>query len=160
MGCHFCASTKQAFIRGLTSAEILLQVYEIERDLNCKVNNIVLMGIGEPFDNYEAVVRFLKLLHHPDGHHMSYRNMTVSTCGLVDEILKFSLEDIPLNLTISLHRLKRLPPSGRPWPRWSRRQQRPSCPWPPHPPAPPVPPDPWATGGSHREAVSDQSVGA
>lgn len=103
MGCHFCASTKQAFIRGLTSTEILLQVYEIERDLNCKVNNIVLMGIGEPFDNYEAVVRFLKLLHHPDGHHMSYRNMTVSTCGLVNEILKFSLEEIPLNLTISLH---------------------------------------------------------
>ncbi|WBW49252.1 23S rRNA (adenine(2503)-C(2))-methyltransferase RlmN [Peptoniphilus equinus] len=103
MGCVFCASTKKGLVRNLTSAEMLRQVYTVEAAYHIKVSNVILMGSGEPMDNYDNVLKFLKLLHHPQGHHTSYRNMTLSTCGVVDGIDKLAREGLPITLAISLH---------------------------------------------------------
>lgn len=103
MGCKFCVSTLNGLTRNLTPYEMLSQVYEVERRENVRISNIILMGSGEPLDNYENVIRFLKLLHEPKGKNMSYRNMTISTCGLIDGIDALASEDIPVNLAISLH---------------------------------------------------------
>ena len=108
MGCAFCASTLEGCVRSLTSGEILQTVNTVEADnpapegKRC-VTNIVLMGSGEPLDNYDNVVRFLHLITCPDGFNMSSRNISLSTCGLVDRIYTF-VEDAPhVTLSISLH---------------------------------------------------------
>lgn len=103
MGCSFCASTIAGFRRDLTAGEILGQITAIQRDSGVKISNIVIMGIGEPFDNYDNVVKFLRLAHAPEGLNIGYRHMTVSTCGIVPYILKFSDENMQVNLAISLH---------------------------------------------------------
>ena len=108
MGCKFCASTLEGLKRNLTAGEILAEVLKINA-LNGgtpekrAVTNIVLMGSGEPFDNYENVVKFLKNVTSADGLNVSARNISLSTCGLVPKIYDFAGEGIPLNLTISLH---------------------------------------------------------
>ena len=103
MGCRFCASTRRGLVRDLTAAEMVGQVLAAERDRGEPVSHIVIMGIGEPFDNYENVGRFLDVLHEPKGKNMSYRNMTVSTCGLVEKIRAFGDDHPTVNLAISLH---------------------------------------------------------
>jgi len=103
MGCSFCASTKEGLVRNLNPAEMANQIYNIEEDLNCKINNIVLMGSGEPLDNYDNVIKFLKIIHHEKGKNISYRNITLSTCGIVPKIYALADEGIPINLSISLH---------------------------------------------------------
>ncbi len=108
MGCKFCASTLNGRVRDLTAGEILGQILAVNRAeggtlKERKVTNIVLMGSGEPFDNYDNVVRFLRLVTAEGGIHISARNISLSTCGLVPEMKKFALENIPLNLTVSLH---------------------------------------------------------
>lgn len=103
MGCRFCASTKEGLVRNLSPGEILSQVYTVELDLNTSVKNIVLMGSGEPLDNYNNVIKFLEILHHEKGKNLSFRNMTISTCGIVPQIYKLADENIPITLSISLH---------------------------------------------------------
>lgn len=108
MGCAFCASTLNGLIRNLTAGEILSQILVVNRaeDGTLKeraVTNVVLMGSGEPFDNYDNVVRFLKNLTAEGGICISARNVSLSTCGLVPQMYRFSEEGIPLNLTVSLH---------------------------------------------------------
>ena len=105
MGCRFCASGLGGFVRNLEAGEMLGQLLEAERVTGEKVGHIVIMGMGEPFDNYENVAKFLRLLHDEDGRNMSWRNMTVSTSGIIPGIRRFG-EDFPqVNLAISLHRL-------------------------------------------------------
>ena len=103
MGCAFCASTKGGLIRNLSSGEILSQVYNIQNDLDIKLSNIVLMGSGEPLDNYENVIKFLNILHDENGQNLSYRNITLSTCGVVPKIYKLAEQELPITLSISLH---------------------------------------------------------
>ena len=103
MGCSFCVSTLKGRIRDLTPYEMLSQIYAVEEHEEISVGNIILMGSGEPLDNYDNVLRFLKLLHEPKGKNMSYRSMTISTCGLVDGIGRLAKEGLPVNLAISLH---------------------------------------------------------
>ncbi len=108
MGCKFCASTLGGRVRDLTAGEILGQILTVNRAEggNLKeraVTNVVLMGSGEPFDNYDSVLRFLRLLTAEGGIHISARNVSLSTCGLVPEMRRFADEGIPLNLTVSLH---------------------------------------------------------
>ena len=99
MGCAFCASTKAGFVRNLTPAEMLLQIYATERDSGRTVESLVLMGIGEPLDNYDNVLKFLQLLSSPEGRNMSLRHVSLSTCGLVDKINE--LAELKLGLTCS-----------------------------------------------------------
>lgn len=103
MGCRFCASTVGGLIRNLKVSEMLDQIYEIQRRTGKRVSNVILMGIGEPLDNYEAVVRFVKMLSDENGLHISGRNITISTCGLADQIKKLSKEELTITLAISLH---------------------------------------------------------
>lgn len=103
MGCSFCASTIAGFRRNLTPGEMLEQILAIQRDSEVRVGNIVIMGIGEPFDNYDNVIKFLRLAHDPEGLNIGYRHMTVSTCGLVPGIIKLSDENMQVNLAVSLH---------------------------------------------------------
>lgn len=103
MGCSFCVSTLKGRIRDLTPYEMLSQIYAVEENEEVSVGNIILMGSGEPLDNYDNVLRFLKLLHDPKGKNMSYRSMTISTCGLVDGIRRLAKEGLPINLAVSLH---------------------------------------------------------
>lgn len=103
MGCRFCASTIAGFKRNLLSSEILLQLYEAERDSGRKVSSIVLMGIGEPLDNFDNVVGFLDILSSEKGTNMSLRHVSLSTCGLVDRIYELSQFEYGLTLSVSLH---------------------------------------------------------
>ena len=103
MGCTFCASSKVAFGRNLTPIELTSQVTNIRKESNENVANVVLMGIGEPFDNYDNVIRFIKNLHDKNGLNMGYRRITISTCGIVNGIKKLIEEKIPVNLSVSLH---------------------------------------------------------
>lgn len=103
MGCRFCASTLNGLDRNLLPGEMLGQIYAVEREEGIRVNHIVVMGSGEPFDNYDNLMRFLTLLHDPDGANLSYRNMTVSTCGLTDKIRAFADSGLPVTLAVSLH---------------------------------------------------------
>lgn len=103
MGCEFCASTKGGRIRDLTSSEMLNQIYLIEKDIGEDIDNIVLMGSGEPLDNYDNVVNFLKIIHDSKGHNTSYRNISLSTCGITPEIYRLADENLPITLSISLH---------------------------------------------------------
>ena len=104
MGCKFCASTLDGCVRNLSAAEILGQVQCANRVLgNERVHNIVLMGSGEPFDNYDQAVRFLRLVSHPEGLNIGLRHISVSTCGLVPQIRRFAQEGLPVTLSLSLH---------------------------------------------------------
>ena len=105
MGCRFCATALNGFTRNLTAGEMLEQIYVAERETGKEINHIVVMGMGEPFDNYENLSKFLRLLHDPEGKNMSYRNMTVSTSGIIPAIEKFAIDFPQVNLAISLHRL-------------------------------------------------------
>ncbi|HOO22830.1 MAG TPA: 23S rRNA (adenine(2503)-C(2))-methyltransferase RlmN [Clostridia bacterium] len=108
MNCSFCASGLNGLVRNLSSGEILGQALAVNALkggtlTDRKVTNIVLMGSGEPLDNYDNVIKFLRLASHPKGLNMSLRNISLSTSGLVDKIKKLALEDLPVTLTISLH---------------------------------------------------------
>lgn len=103
MGCAFCASTKAGFVRNLTPSEILEQIYQSSKDIGERISNVVLMGIGEPLDNYDNVVRFLHLLSHEKGHNLSLRHVSLSTCGVVDKIYELAKLKLGLTLSISLH---------------------------------------------------------
>ena len=103
MGCKFCASTMDGLDRSLTGGEMLGEVLAMRNLTGENINHVVIMGMGEPFDNYDEVARFIRLIHDPSGYGMSLRNITVSTCGLIDGIERFA-EDFPqANLAISLH---------------------------------------------------------
>ena len=103
MGCKFCASTIGGKSRNLTAGEILGQVATVQRNLGTRVSNVVLMGIGEPLDNYEHVVNFLKNVNDENGMCIGYRHISLSTCGLVDKIKLLAEENIPITLSVSLH---------------------------------------------------------
>ncbi len=103
MGCNFCASTIAGFKRHLTVSEMLLQVYEAERNSGRHIDSIVLMGIGEPLDNFDNVVKFLQMLSFEVGKNLSLRHVSLSTCGLVDKIYELSEYHFGLTLSISLH---------------------------------------------------------
>ena len=102
MGCRFCASTLGGLVRNLTSGEMLGEIYQLERECG-RIGGVVLMGIGEPLDNFENVVRFLQLLSSPGGMNLSLRHVSLSTCGLVPEIDRLAEYRFPLTLSISLH---------------------------------------------------------
>ena len=103
MGCRFCASTLDGLARNLLPSEILEQVYRIQRETGERVSNVVVMGSGEPMDNYDSVVRFIRLLSAPEGLNISQRNLPVSTCGLVPQIRKLAEERLQIALALSLH---------------------------------------------------------
>ena len=103
MGCAFCASTLGGLVRRLSAGEILDQVLFTQLDSRKPVSHIVLMGIGEPLDNFDAVVRFLELVNHPDGMNISMRHISLSTCGLTERIDKLASLHLQLTLSVSLH---------------------------------------------------------
>ena len=103
MGCKFCASTIGGLVRSLTAGEIIDQVIFAMKDLDVRVSNIVIMGIGEPLDNYDNVIKFLRNINDENGINIGFRHISLSTCGLVDGIKKLAMENIPLTLSISLH---------------------------------------------------------
>ncbi len=103
MGCSFCASTGIGFKRNLTCGEMLGQIITMQKDSGQRIGNVVIMGIGEPFDNFDNLIKFLMLVNHKDGLNIGYRHISVSTCGLVPRILELSKENIPVTLSISLH---------------------------------------------------------
>ncbi len=103
MGCRFCASTIAGFKRNLTAGEILSQIYMAEKESGKKVGSIVLMGIGEPLDNFDNVVKFLELISDQNGHNISQRHISVSTCGVVPNIKKLEQLKLGITLSISLH---------------------------------------------------------
>ena len=103
MGCRFCESGRRKKVRNLETYEMVLQILQISRDLGERVSHVVVMGIGEPFDNYDNVINFLKIINHPKGLAIGARHITVSTCGLVPKIEEFSKLDLQFNLAVSLH---------------------------------------------------------
>lgn len=103
MGCTFCASTVDGLERNLIPGEMAGQIYEIQRDIGERISNIVIMGSGEPLDNYDNVIDFLEIIHSKEGNNLSHRHITLSTCGLVDKIYKLSKENLQITLAISLH---------------------------------------------------------
>lgn len=103
MGCSFCASTLGGRIRDLSSAEMLEQVYAIARDTGERVSNVVVMGTGEPLDNYDNLLRFIHMLTDENGLNISQRNVTVSTCGLADRLKKLADENLAITPALSLH---------------------------------------------------------
>lgn len=103
MGCKFCASTLLGLARNLTPSEMLGQIYAIQKAIGERVSNIVVMGTGEPFDNYDGLSRMIHLLCDPQGLNIGHRNITVSTCGLVPRIYQFAEEHPQVTLAISLH---------------------------------------------------------
>lgn len=103
MGCKFCASTGIAFIRSLTSGEIVEQLLAVERDEKIKISNVVFMGIGEPLDNYENVVNAIRIINNQKGINIGARHISVSTSGIVPKIYKLAEENIQCTLSISLH---------------------------------------------------------
>ena len=103
MGCRFCASAIAGFVRDLTPAEMLMQIYETEKNSGVKISGLVLMGIGEPLDNFDNVVKFLNILSHKDGNNFSLRHVSLSTCGIVPKIYELAQLRLGLTLCISLH---------------------------------------------------------
>ena len=103
MGCAFCASTIGGLVRPLEPSEMLDEVLYSQRDFGEEISNIVLMGIGEPLDNYDNVLKFLRLVNHPDGLNIGMRHISLSTCGLTEGIAALAKEDLQLTLAISLH---------------------------------------------------------
>lgn len=103
MGCNFCASTIGGLTRCLTPGEILNQVIFAQKDIGERISNIVMMGIGEPLDNFENVKKFLRNVNHPEGINIGYRHISLSTCGLVPRIYDLAKENLPITLSVSLH---------------------------------------------------------
>ncbi len=103
MGCRFCASTIGGRVRDLTASEMLCQITEISRQAGERVGHVVIMGSGEPLDNYDNLVRFLRIIGDPDGECLSLRDITVSTCGIVPNIYALADEGLPVTLALSLH---------------------------------------------------------
>ncbi len=103
MGCRFCASAIAGYVRDLEPSEMLMQIYETERDKGVRVSGVVLMGIGEPLDNYDNVVKFLGLLSAKDGNNLSLRHVSLSTCGIVPKIYELAELRLGLTLSVSLH---------------------------------------------------------
>ncbi len=103
MGCKFCASTGIPFIRNLSSGEIVEQIIAIEQDIGDKISNVVFMGIGEPFDNYDNVINSIKILNNPKGLNIGARHISISTSGIVPKIYAFADEKVQCTLSISLH---------------------------------------------------------
>jgi 23S rRNA (adenine2503-C2)-methyltransferase len=103
MGCRFCASTIDGLERNLTAGEMLGQIYEIGKDIGERISNVVIMGSGEPLDNYDNVVKFIRMLSDENGLNISQRNITLSTCGIVPGILKLAEENFQITLALSLH---------------------------------------------------------
>ena len=103
MGCKFCASTGISYIRNLSSGEILEQILKVEKDENTKISNIVFMGIGEPLDNYDNVIKAVKIINDPKGLNIGARHISISTCGLVPKIYKLAEENLQCTLSVSLH---------------------------------------------------------
>ena len=103
MGCHFCESGRLKKVRNLKTSEMVLQLLTIEQDLNCRITHLVLMGIGEPFDNYDNVINFINIINHPKGIALGSRHITVSTCGIIPKIRQFIKDGKQVNLAISLH---------------------------------------------------------
>ena len=103
MGCKFCASTGIPFARNLSSGEIIEQIMAVERDANVRISNIVFMGIGEPLDNYDNVVKAIRIINHPKGLNIGARHISISTSGLVPKIYQLAEENIQCTLSISLH---------------------------------------------------------
>lgn len=118
MGCRFCASTLGGLVRDLSASEMLSEVYEIERDTGERVTHIVLMGSGEPLDNYDEVVRFIGMVSDKDGINISQRSITLSTCGIVPRIYELAKLKLQITLALSLHastqekRLSTMPIAG------------------------------------------------
>ena len=103
MGCRFCASTLDGLVRGLTAGEMLDQIYQIGKDIGERISKVVVMGTGEPLDNYEQLLKFIKLLTDDNGIHISQRNLTVSTCGIVPKMRALADEKLAITLALSLH---------------------------------------------------------
>lgn len=103
MGCRFCASTLAGLERNLTAGEMLSQIYEIQRETGERVSHIIVMGMGEPLDNYDSLLSFIRLVSDEKGICISQRNITVSTCGLVDQVRKLMAEKLQITLAVSLH---------------------------------------------------------
>ena len=103
MGCTFCASTIDGVEKSLTPAEMLSQVYEIERDKGESISGVVLMGSGEPLDNYDNVLKFIKLINSKDGKNMGQRHITLSTCGLINKMYDLADEELQITLAVSFH---------------------------------------------------------
>ncbi|MBR1385239.1 MAG: 23S rRNA (adenine(2503)-C(2))-methyltransferase RlmN [Bacilli bacterium] len=103
MGCKFCESGRLKKVRNLESYEMVLQILEVENDIQKKITHVVIMGIGEPFDNYQNVTDFIRIINHPKGLSIGSRHITVSTSGIVPKILEFSTFPYQVNLAISLH---------------------------------------------------------
>lgn len=121
MGCAFCASTIGGLVRRLRPAEMVDQVLFTSLDSGLPISNIVLMGIGEPLDNYDTVMRFLELINSPDGMNIGMRHISLSTCGLVDKIEQLAERDLQLTLSVSLHSpddesRSKIMPVNRRWP--------------------------------------------
>ena len=103
MGCKFCESGRLKKVRDLMSYEMVLQILEVEKDINQSITHVVIMGIGEPFDNYKNVTNFIKIINHPKGLAIGSRHITVSTSGIVPKILEFADFPYQVNLAVSLH---------------------------------------------------------
>lgn len=103
MGCSFCASTKDGMVRNLTSGEMLAQVIKAQEEVGQRISNVVLMGSGEPLDNYENVMEFLDLLFSTDGLNIGQRHITLSTCGIVPQIRSLADKELQITLAVSLH---------------------------------------------------------
>ncbi|MBE5902557.1 MAG: 23S rRNA (adenine(2503)-C(2))-methyltransferase RlmN [Lachnospiraceae bacterium] len=103
MGCRFCASTLDGWLRNLSNGEMLQQIYQIQKESGERVSNVVVMGTGEPLDNYDNLLAFIHMLSDEKGLHISQRNITVSTCGLVPKILELAEERLQITLALSLH---------------------------------------------------------
>lgn len=103
MGCRFCASTLDGLVRGLTPGEMLEQIYRIGQDVGERISNVVVMGTGEPLDNYENLIKFIEMLTDENGLHISQRNLTVSTCGMVPKMRELADRKLQITLALSLH---------------------------------------------------------
>ena len=103
MGCRFCASTLDGLVRGLTPSEMLDQIYRITRDTGERVANVVVMGTGEPMDNFDNLLKFIELLTDENGLNISQRNVTVSTCGIVPKMRELADKKLQITLALSLH---------------------------------------------------------
>lgn len=103
MGCAFCASTIDGVEKSLTPSEMLAQIYEAEKDIGEKVSGVVLMGSGEPLDNYDNVIKFIKIINSKEGKNMGQRHITLSTCGLINKMYDLAEEDLQITLAVSLH---------------------------------------------------------
>lgn len=103
MGCRFCASTIGGKVRDLTSAEIIGQIIKAQEETGERISNIVMMGIGEPLDNFDNVVKFLEIVNHPDTLNIGYRHISLSTCGIVPKIYELAELNLPITLSVSLH---------------------------------------------------------